>query len=111
MTIFFFSGGGGYFYHSCLYIKTQDKYTLEQYYYIAIYKLLQFGLEGNKYNNKSLIPQPCSSLCNPPKYWADHLSGNYSTSSDQDQILSIMYLYYWQVLVSFEWFSVGPGNH
>ena len=61
-------------------------------------------------NLKPCNPQPCSPLCNPPKHWADHLSENYSTSSDQDQILSVMYLYYWQ-MVSFEWFSLGPGNH
>ena len=58
-------------------------------------KFLQSGLEGNKYNNnifKPCNPQTCSPLCNPVKYWAGHLSGNYSTSSDQDQILSRMYL-------------------
>ena len=31
-------GGGWHFYHSCLYIKIQEQYTLEQYYYIALYK-------------------------------------------------------------------------
>ena len=44
---FFFGGGGGggggdnppkNFYHSCLYIKIQEQYTLEQYYYIRLYR-------------------------------------------------------------------------
>ena len=41
----FFLGGGGvgagegrHFYHSCLYLKIQQQFTLEQYYYIALYR-------------------------------------------------------------------------
>ena len=30
--------GGRHFYHSCLYIKIQKQYTLEQYYYTALYR-------------------------------------------------------------------------
>ena len=46
-------GGGWHFYHSCLYIKIQEQYTLSN--IITLYytgnKFLQSGLEGNKYNN------------------------------------------------------------
>ena len=38
LFIYFFWGGGGYFYHSYLYIKIQEQYALEQYYYIALYR-------------------------------------------------------------------------
>ena len=31
-------GRGWHFYHSWLYIKSQEQYTLEQYYYIALYR-------------------------------------------------------------------------
>ena len=50
MHICDYGGGGWHFYHSCLYIKIKEQYTLEQYYYIALYRQ-QSSLEGNKYNN------------------------------------------------------------
>ena len=58
-------GGGWHFYHSCLHIRIQEQYTLEHYYYIALYR--------------QQIP-------------TGHLSGKYSTTSDQDQILWRIYL-------------------
>ena len=46
-------GWGWHFYHSCLYIKIQEQYTLSN--IITLYytgnKFLQSGLEGNTYNN------------------------------------------------------------
>ena len=49
-------GVGGYFYHLCLYIKFKSnihKNNVITLHYTGN-KLLQFGLEWNKYNNKSL---------------------------------------------------------
>ena len=61
-------------------------------------KFLQSGLEGNKYNNNKSLNH---ATINHAAHYATlqnteliiyHLSGSYSTSPDQDQILSRMYL-------------------
>ena len=50
-------GGGWNFYQSCLYIKTQEQYILEQYSYIALYRqqIPTAGMEGSKYNNNKSL--------------------------------------------------------
>ena len=66
-------------------------------------KLLQSGLERNKYNNNKSLNL---ATVNYTVHYATlqnteltiyHLSGNYSTSQEQDQILSRMDLQHWQV--------------
>ena len=74
-------------------------------------KFLHSGLEGNKYNNNKSFNH---ATLNHAVYYVTlrntelgHLSENYSTSSDQDQILSRMYLGYWQVLTHLNDFMLG----
>ena len=72
-------------------------------------KFLQSGLEGNKYsNNKSLNHATINhavhyAILQNTELIIYHLSGNYSTSPDQYQILSRMYLWYWQVYTGLIW--------
>ena len=48
-----------------------------------IYSLACKGIENNDIKIFKLSnPQPCSPSCSHTKYWADHVLGNHSSSSD-----------------------------